>query len=50
MAATGEIKKTSVNLDEDLWRRARMRAIEEDTTVSELVERTLREYLKNGKK
>ena len=42
--------KTSMNLDRDLWRRVRVRAAGEDTSATQIVERALEEYLKNGRK
>ncbi len=37
--------RTSLHLDETTWKALRVRAIEEGTSATKLVERLLREYL-----
>ncbi len=38
--------KTSLNLDEATWKALRVRAIEEGTSATRIIERLVREYLK----
>jgi hypothetical protein len=39
--------KTTLRLSQDLWRQARVRALDERTTFQDIVERALTEYLKD---
>jgi predicted DNA-binding ribbon-helix-helix protein len=41
---------TSIRVDEELWRQARMYALENDLTMTELIESLLRERLKGTEK
>lgn len=41
---------TSIRVDEELWREAKIYAIRKDTSLTELIEKLLREELKSGKK
>ena len=41
----GTVKKVSVWLPEELWRKARIRALEEGRAVSELVQQALEAHL-----
>jgi len=45
MAKAGTVK-TTVQLAEALWRRARIRAIEEDLDLQDIVSKALEEYLR----
>ena len=45
-----QLKRTSVDLDEDLWRRARVRAFEEGIAFRDLLTRALEQYLKSKPK
>jgi len=47
-----EIKRTatSIKINPDLWKETKIAAINFDTTVSELVETAIKEYIKNKKK
>lgn len=40
---------TSIKIDPELWKDAKIEAIREDMELSEMVERALRDYLKKGK-
>ena len=42
--------KTSIKIDPDLWKETKIAAINFDTTVSELVENAIKEYIKRKKK
>jgi hypothetical protein len=42
--------RTTLNLDDDLVRDAKIRAIQERTTLSEMVERALRQILEDGER
>ena len=44
-----ETVKTSVKLPRSLWREARIRAIDEDTELQEIVARALEAYLKEDR-
>jgi len=41
---------TSMKVDEDLWKKAKIRAIEEDTTLTELLNEALEMRLKDNTK
>jgi predicted transcriptional regulator len=41
---------TSIKIDPDLWKDTKIAAINYDTTVSELVESAIKEYIKRKKK
>lgn len=41
---------TSIKIDPDLWKETKIAAINFNTTVSELVETAIKEYIKNKKK
>jgi hypothetical protein len=41
---------TSIRVDEDLWRDAKIHAIRKETTLTELIEKLLREELKSSKR
>jgi hypothetical protein len=43
-------RKTSLELDESLWRRVRVRAAEEDISLKELLSRALESYLRTKHK
>lgn len=44
-------KKTSINVDPELWREAKKRAIDEGTTIGQFIEKLLeRELRARGKK
>ena len=45
-----EMKKVSINFSRDLWRRLKIRAAQEDTTVTEILMRLSRAYLKGEKR
>ena len=45
-----ESKKITVYIDEELWREARKRAVDENISNSALVEKTLKNYLKEDVK
>jgi hypothetical protein len=38
---------TSVKVDEDLWKRAKKRAIDEEITLQELLNRAVEDFLRN---
>ena len=40
---------TSIRVDEDVWREAKIYAIRSGMTISELLERLLKEKLKHGR-
>ena len=40
---------TSIKIDPDLWKKTKIAAINFDTTVSELVEDAIKEYIKKSK-
>jgi len=40
--------KLIIEIDEDLKRRIKMRAVEDNTTIKEMVTRILKSYLKQG--
>ena len=46
-----EIKRanTSIKILPDVWKKARIAAIEEDITTSQLLEQAVLEYIKNKK-
>lgn len=42
---------TSIKIDPETWKKAKIQAIQDDLTVSELLEHAIREYIKKrGKK
>ncbi len=46
----GEMRKVSINFSKDLWTRLKVRAANEDTTVTEILMRLSRDYFAKGKK
>ena len=38
---------TSIKVDEDLWKKAKKRAIDEEITLQELLNAAVRDYLRN---
>jgi hypothetical protein len=46
----GKQTVTSIRVDEDLWRDAKIHAIRKETTLTELIEKLLREELKSSKR
>jgi predicted HicB family RNase H-like nuclease len=42
--------KTTLRLSQDLWRQARVRALDERVSFQGIVERALTQYLKGGPK
>ncbi len=44
------VSKTSLNLPADLWKKVRIRALEEDRNAQEIVIEMLEEYLRRPKK
>jgi predicted HicB family RNase H-like nuclease len=42
------IKKTSVNIDEELWRKAKVKAAQEGKTICEVVAKKLTEYVEES--
>jgi len=46
-----ETRKISINFPSDLWKELKLRALQEDTTVTEVLIRLTKEYLaRPGKK
>ncbi len=45
----GAAKKVSINFSKELWKQLKIRAAEEETTVTEILMRLSREYLAKGK-
>jgi len=45
-----QMRKVSINFSRDLWTKLKVKAAEEDTTVTEILMRLSREYLAKGKK
>ncbi len=45
-----EMRKVSINFSKDLWTKLKIRAAEEDTTVTEILMRLSRDYFAKGKK
>jgi len=43
-----KMAKTSLNLPEDLWKAAKIRAIELDVDLQDLLAEALRDYLRKG--
>ena len=43
-------KNTSLRLESDMLKALKIRAIEEDTSVQVILEKLVKEYLKNSKK
>ena len=43
------VKKVSINFPKELWKQLKVRAAEEETTVTEILMRLSREYLAKGK-
>lgn len=41
---------TSIKIDPNLWKETKIKAIQYETTVSELVETAIKEYIKRKKK
>lgn len=41
---------TSIRIDPEIWKEAKIAAINYNTTVSELVETAIKEYIKSKKK
>lgn len=41
---------TSLRVDPDLWKKAKMKAIENDTTLGEVIDEALREWLRKQEK
>lgn len=41
---------TSVNIDQELWKEAKIEAIKKDITISEMLENAIREYIKKKEK
>jgi len=41
---------TSIKINPELWKETKIKAIQYETTVSELVENAIREYIKRKKK
>jgi predicted DNA-binding ribbon-helix-helix protein len=46
----GKQTVTSIRVDEDLWRDAKIYAIRKETTLTELIEKLLRDELKSSRK
>ena len=44
------MSKTSLNLPAELWKKVRIRALEEDRSAQEIVIEMLEEYLRRSKK
>ncbi len=42
-------KKVSINFPKELWKQLKVRAAEEETTVTEILMRLSREYFAKGK-
>ncbi len=42
-------KKVSINFSKELWKQLKVRAAEEETTVTEILMRLSQEYLAKGK-
>jgi hypothetical protein len=47
---TRRARKISINFPQDLWKQLRLRALEDDTTVTEILVRLSRDYLAKGEK
>lgn len=45
-----EARKISINFPGDLWKQLKRRALEDDTTVTEILVHLSREYLAKGEK
>ena len=45
-AMAGSFIVTSMKVDEDLWKRAKKRAIDEEITLQELLNQAVQEYLR----
>ena len=43
------VKKVSINFSKELWKQLKVRAAEEETTVTEILMRLTREYLAKEK-
>jgi uncharacterized protein (DUF4415 family) len=43
------MKKTTLRIDEEVWRAARIRALDEGTDFQDIVDKALRLYLKTPK-
>jgi len=43
-------RKISLNFPGDLWKQLKLRAVEDDTTVTEILVRLSRDYLARGAK
>jgi predicted transcriptional regulator len=44
------MKKTSISVDDELWKEAKKLAIDEGTTIGNLLEKALKEYVKENEK
>jgi len=49
MKQTGDLVKISMNLPPDLWRQLRFKALEENTTATDIVVRLAKRYLATTK-
>jgi len=47
---TDKVKKTTIRLPQDIWKRARVRALDEGTDFQAVVTRALELYLKSAPK
>jgi len=45
----GELVKISMNLPPDIWRQLKFKALEEDTTATDILVRLAKEYLARTK-
>ena len=45
-----KLMKTSLRLPEDLWKRAKIRAIKENIDAQDLVAKAIEDYLKKGRR
>ncbi len=49
MKQKGELVKISMNLPPDLWKKLKFKALEEDTTATDILVRLAKEYLARTK-
>ncbi len=49
MKQKGELVKISMNLPPDIWRQLKFKALEEDTTATDILVRLAKEYLARTK-
>jgi len=49
MKQQGELVKISMNLPPDLWKQLKFKALEEDTTATDIVVRLAKRYLATAK-